>query len=186
MLDTAQEAAAAYDAKAQELSQLDGKATRLNFGAGGPATNAAGNPVSRYRGVSWNSAGGRWHARTSWYQGGKQQWASAGYHASDEAAARAHDAKAIEVLGLARALCRLNFPPPAGEGQAAAAAAPPLLLPGGASGSAPGAPELVGHTCWGHLQCSHHCVACACVALLQQGCRPASIAASWTRLCILA
>jgi hypothetical protein len=119
--DTAEAAARAYDAKARELTQQDGKTRRLNF-ADVPATDAAGNIVSRYRGVSWSSGARRWRARVTWRQDDKRHEESAGMHDSEEEAARAYDAKAIELLGLARARSRLNFPPAADSAQLNAAA----------------------------------------------------------------
>jgi hypothetical protein len=113
---TSEAAARAYDAKAQELTQQDGKARRLNYG-----DMPGCGPKSRYRGVSWSSRDRRWRAVIRWVQSGKQQTASS-LHSNEEEAARACDAKLIEVLGLDQARSRLNFPPPTDRGQPAAAA----------------------------------------------------------------
>jgi hypothetical protein len=67
--DTAEAAARAYDAKAQELMQQDGRARPLNFGDM-PVTDAAGNPVSRYRGVSWDSRKQRRQGSVRWTKDG--------------------------------------------------------------------------------------------------------------------
>jgi hypothetical protein len=120
-----EEAARAYDAQARELK---GDAARLNFPAAGEMQDekrskyrtaaqivaaheaaAATGGRSRYRGLSWDSRGGKWEVKIR--HGGKQH--NLGYFADEEEAARAYDAQARELKGGA---AQLNFPA-AGERQ---------------------------------------------------------------------
>jgi len=63
-----------------------------------------GNYSSQYKGVSWSKRVGKWHVEI-YYRGTK---IFIGYFDDEEAAARAYDAKALELFGDYAAL---NFPP---------------------------------------------------------------------------
>lgn len=65
--------------------------------------NARARGRSKYRGVCYLRARGRWRARIKLH--GVSYWL--GYHDTEEEAARAYDARAVELFG---EFARLNFP----------------------------------------------------------------------------